>query len=251
MDLTSKFQQFFQSTCEKFSDFEALLTETAAQDAWMKAVELYRKGTDKLRNKDVTGSEEIAKANELLKSVIKAYNKDGTRVKLEQLAENAKNIKEETIEGFNKLVTETQAELEKAGMKVLLKEEAEPPVDSISGIPNQSKEDAPEKVTTNSNGQEVPVKSEPEEDGLVEKHPYREGFEEAMKRYTIGQNIKEVLDEIIKTHLYERTYNSVMQYQEGFKAGSKAAENLARAENPQLFDTKEDEPKQEAPKNNP
>lgn len=90
-DLTSKFAKFFISEHTKFSDFENSLKESAVKNNWVEAVVLFRQGMKKLGENDLSGYEDIKKANESLKAVVSGGKEDITQ-KATQLTESISNF---------------------------------------------------------------------------------------------------------------------------------------------------------------
>lgn len=164
MDLTQILPGFFQSGINSITEYKKLLKETAAQEAWVSAVKLYRAGMSKIQNKDLTGMEEIRKANEALKIIVKDYDNNGNlKTPMEQLAESIEKFDDTKViimETAFKGITEN---LTKNGFKVIEEDAVLPPQ------PIEAK--AEEKPVPTSELPPAPATT------TEEKHPYEIGFE--------------------------------------------------------------------------
>jgi hypothetical protein len=130
MDLTNKLKDFFNSDYQSFKEFEEtkekVLKETTAREAWVEAVLQFRTGMAKLKDKDLSGLDDIKKANVSLKEVITNYDNKGIAKQVEQLKESIEKVKVETVnEDVELLGYQLGAlydKLKEAGMPAMLNE---------------------------------------------------------------------------------------------------------------------------------
>jgi hypothetical protein len=125
-DLTKAFAQFFISEHATFSEFQKSLKESESKNAWVDAVVLFRSGMKKLSENDLTGYEDIKKANDSLRTVVLG-SKEDVQQKAAQLTESITkfdNTKiEEQIESLKYQLGSLYDVLKENGMPVMENEE--------------------------------------------------------------------------------------------------------------------------------
>jgi hypothetical protein len=103
MDLTTKFADFFRSEHKTLKDFDKSLNESASANAWIEAVTLWRTGIKKMKENDLTGLDDLKKANETLKTVVAKNPNEGLDKQFNQL--------NESVSVFNKTNMEEEIEM--------------------------------------------------------------------------------------------------------------------------------------------
>lgn len=100
MDLTKKFADFFRSPHKTLQEYDKALNESALISTWSEAVTLWRAGLKKVKENDLSGLEDLKKANEALKTVVAKTSKEDIEKQAQQLNESVltfdtKNLEEE------------------------------------------------------------------------------------------------------------------------------------------------------------
>lgn len=100
MDLTTKFADFFRSPHKTLKEYDQALNESALISTWSEAVTLWRAGIKKVKENDLSGLEDLKKANEALKTVVAKTSKEEIEKQAQQLNESVltfdtKNLEEE------------------------------------------------------------------------------------------------------------------------------------------------------------
>jgi len=220
------FSKFFKAPQAKYSDYQRVLVESSALETWETAVKLFRDGTSKLRSNDVSGYEDIKKANESLKQIATVHPKQPIEDGIAKLSESV--VAYETEKKLEKITESINA------LALVLKENA-----VIAEIPKLEEEvpgQAPceqtideEAIeddvapTSGSTSCEAPVKgasaildtpTPPAPSSSFEK-----GFSEARKRFKAGENPKNMARQMAESELSKESYSHVTRWMEGFNAG--------------------------------
>lgn len=239
--LAQKLQMFFESDCKKIEDVDKLIEHNAAQQAWLDALMLYRKGVHALQKNDLSGVENIKAANDALKKIAKLAAQKEPETALKALSESVEKVKAETISENIVDIKLQFAELYKQA-KVLgfseimnesnFYEEDETGEDQVDENCGKIKEEASEEVVAN----EI---ADAKTDTPEEKHIFEKGFEEGRAAWKHGDALNERLNTIVEQNHGQTAHSDVLKYQEGFKEGWKFQEKLARHKTPELFENEE------------
>jgi hypothetical protein len=264
-DLTGKLGAFFQSPCKTFKEFEqTLITESVTSkntaEAWSNAVQSWRLGMKKLHSNDLTGVEDLKKANEALKAVVSGNKKEEELKTLNESIESLKSDNlEEELEALEHQVgslyeklkedgfeSDEELELELGGEEV---EEEVPESDLLEVVdvkPEFKEEEPLEDVPVIKKDEPVDADDLDPIDQLKEvtkdvpgpqkpKSGYEDGFLAGRKRWKKGENSKALVKTIAESELREETYSYVNRYMEGFAAGFAFEEQVKRDLEPELF----------------
>jgi hypothetical protein len=260
MDLTSKFADFFRSPHKTLKEFNEALNESASANAWSEAVTLWRTGIKKMKENDLTGIDDIKKANETLKTVVTKKPVEGVDKQLNQLNESVNSFNnenmEEEIEMLEYQVGSLVDSLHANGVELAENDDEfeldgcvdptpTPNTPAVAPAASTEPAKAPEAAKPEAAPVAAPVatepKKEPEAAPVVEtiqpkKSGYAEGFAAGQLRYKKGEKLKEMVKKIVEGELFEQPYAFVQRYQEGFAAGFAYQEEVQRDMTPHLYE---------------
>lgn len=228
-DLSKKLELFFESECKTLTELDTVIKESVAQQEWLDAVALYRKGTLALQKNDLGGIEIIKAANEALKKIVAG------KTKVESVAKNLtesfdavnKDNITESIVKMKLAFTPFYVAMKENGYKELINEETfyddgekilkEQELEIEPEVTSSSSDDAKPTVETLVEPAVTQVEDQKEE---PKKSAYQEGFDAGRKYWSKdSKSHNESLKTVIEQNLYESPYNYVTRYSEGFKAG--------------------------------
>ncbi len=258
-DLTAKLKSFFHSEHNSFKSFEKSLNESVLQSEWIDAVTLFRAGMKKLKANDLTGMEDIKKANESLKVVVNGHKKDEVVKQAEQLNEAIQTVDEKNLSGEVEVLSYELGtlydKLKEAGMPAMLNEAEmcegegcvaeevaecvvpvteENPISPTPVVSNPVPQVAPENSTPNSSPNALPTPAAMTTEQKISA--YEDGFNEARKRWKMGEMPKLMSKNIVEKELSERSYSYVNRWMEGFNSGFQFQEEVARDTDPKMFE---------------
>lgn len=258
-EFSKTINSFFRSNAKSFSEYKELLTENQLQADWLNAVALYRKGVLALQKNDLSGIEEIKKANTELKKIVSIKNGEKAEIALNALTESINtDINLDLIKyNFGQLYSICK----QSGLKQVINENSfyEEDGDGDSGeTSGNSGETSGDNVTQNTESpivtEETPVDNTMDQSAPIEPEPvsntettstpvtnttdpsmpsqmeekcgFEEGFEEGKKwvmaresKFGCMTEMKNALQEKISSNLHQKPYSFVEQYKEGFKEG--------------------------------
>jgi len=237
-DYTKKFADFFRSDYKTIKDFDNSLNESAVAAAWSEAVTLWRSGIKKMKENDLSGIEDIKKANEALKVVVGKSSSPDVQKQADQLNESVNTMGpnsdvEEEIEMLEYQVGALYDKLETAGSTNLEDPELSNTCDDLLEDDTEDESIIDSTVSNVVAPEEVQLPTEVT--APVKKSGYQEGFESGKNRFKKGENAKSMVREVVEGELREEAYSFVQRYQEGFTAGFQYAEELARDLTPEMF----------------
>lgn len=257
-DFSKTIATFFRSDCAKYSEFKESLKESAIQEDWLSAVELYRKGILALQKNDVNALEIIKQANDSLKLIV-SKKSEKTQLNLQNLSESILGLTETNILESLALIKFNFGMLYESckedGFSQLLNEDTfynEEEGDGSSAEDEMCEDEASatEEPTTDESAEPVTPTETPTEDPTVTQTPvvekksgYAIGFEEGRKyithhtkeSVTFNRSFKESLNHIIETALHSESYSYVESYKEGFAAGCKVEESILKEMHPTIW----------------
>jgi len=236
-----EFSKFFKAPQAKYSDYQRVLIESSALETWETAVKLFRDGTSKLRSNDISGYEDIKKANESLKQIATVHPKQPIEEGIAKLSESV--VSYETEKKLEKIVESVKA------FALVLKENAviaevpklEEEVPGTAPCEQKIDEDAVDDdaaPTTSGSTCEAPVKGA---SAIIDTpHPgqtgptssFEKGFAEARKRFKAGENPKNMARQMAESELSKESYSHVTRWMEGFNAGWQMEEEVQKDLNP-------------------